>query len=458
MKKQTQILSVMSAAAFLALVQTPAGPAGLAYASDCGWTEENGAMVYYDEDGDLLTDTWHKEGNDWFYLNENGQITKEQKIDDYYLGTDGRMVRNAWVELTNDDDMDSPESPESYWYYFDEDGKAVTSNWLKQDGKFYYFDEDGHMLSGKTEIDGSYYYLGEEHDGSMKTGWILLEEHASNPDSGENWHYFNPNGKMTETQYDKKINGNYYTFIDGSMQTGWVRMPMEPAETAGGSAPATDSNAENPGETAPSISDYQYYGPEGDGKRASGWHTIEGVSGIHDTDETYTFYFRGGKALHSANEGNSLFTVDGKKYAFNHRGELQNGLQMITLDNGETASFFFGEDGAMKTGKQKIHNEETGEDENWFFYTEGEKRGQGYHGLRDNILYVNGKRCEASSDLKYAPAALDGVTYLVNTSGAIQKASAASTSSAKPELGRGHKDYKDAGGHIWTVDTNGIIH
>ena len=46
------------------------------------------------------------------------------------------------------------------------------------------------------------------------------------------------------------------------------------------------------------------------------------------------------------------------------------------------------------------------------------------------------------------------MTYLVGTAGNVQKASASSTSSEKPELGRGYKDIKDANGKIWTVDTN----
>ena len=254
---------------------------------------------------------------------------------------------------------------------------------------------------------------------------------------------------MIETQYDRKIDGNYYTFIDGKMQTGWVEMPE--AETA--AETASESNAD----AAPTIADFQYYGSEGDGKRASGWHTIEGIDGIHDTDETFTFYFRGGKALHSAAKGNQLFTVNGKKYAFNELGEMQTGQQIVNLSDGEIANFYFGDDGVMKTGKQNIYNEETGENDSWFFYTEGDRRGQGYHGLRDNTLYVYGKRQEATSDQKYAPAALGETTYLVNTSGNVQKASSSSTSAAKPELGRGYKDFKDNNGTIWTVDTNGIV-
>lgn len=449
MKKQTQMLAVLSATAFMAMLPTFIGQTGTVYAAECGWTEEDGSMVFYDEDGELLTDTWRKEGNDWFYLNEDGHVSLNQKIDEFYVGADGKMVKNAWIELANEEELDSPEAPASFWYYFDENGKSVTSNWLKQNEKWYYFDESGHMLTGKVNIDGSWYYLGNENDGTMKTGWIQLKENASTPDSEEGWYYFTKNGKMIETQYDRKIDGNYYTFIDGKMQTGWVEMPK--AETS--AETASESNAD----AAPTIADFQYYGAEGDGKRASGWHTIEGIEGIHDTDETFTFYFRGGKALHSASKGNQLFTVNGKKYAFNELGEMQTGQQIVNLSDGEIANFYFGDDGVMKTGKQNIYNEETGENDSWFFYTEGDRRGQGYHGLRDNTLYVYGKRQEATSDQKYAPAALGETTYLVNTSGNVQKASSSSTSAAKPELGRGYKDFKDNNGTIWTVDTNGIV-
>ena len=447
MKKQIQIAAVMSAAAFMTLLPSFAGQTGTAYAAESGWTEEDGSMVYYDEDGDLLTDTWRKEGNDWFYLNENGHISMNRKVDDYCVGSNGKMVKNTWIELANEEDMDSPEAPASFWYYFDHDGKAVTSNWLSQDGKWYYFDESGHMMTGKVNIDGSDYYLGEENDGIMKTGWIKIKENASNPDSSESWYYAGSNGKLVETQYDKKIDGAYYTFIDGKMQTGWVEMPKAAEEEA------TDSNAETP---APTVADFQYYAAA-DGKRADGWYTIEGINGIHGREETSTFYFKSGKALYSGTKGNELFTVNGKKYAFNELGEMQTGRQIVNLADGEIANFYFGDDGVMKTGKQSIYNEATGENENWFFHTEGEKKGQGFHGLRDNTLYVYGKRQEATSDQKYAPAVLNETTYLVNTSGTIQKATASSTSSANPELGRGFKDFKDVNGKVWIVDVNGIV-
>lgn len=443
MKKQMKFFAVMSAAAIMTLTPAMTGPLQTVYAAEYGWIEEDGEMVFYDEYGYPLTDSWKKEGDGWYYLDEDGHVSISRKIDDFYVGEDGKMVKNTWVELANEEDLDTPESPASFWYYFDENGKSVTSNWMKQNEKWYYFDESGHMTTGTVLIDGFTYYMGETNDGTMKTGWIQLEENASNPDAAENWHYFNDNGKMTETQYDKKIGDAYYTFIDGKMQTGWVRMPKEISE---------DNGAESM-----LISDYQYYGTSEDGKRANGWYTIEGIEGIHPADETYTFFFKNGKAYHASSAGNELFTIDGKKYAFNERGVMQTGRQVVTIEDGEIANFYFGEDGIMMTGKQSIYNSESGETENWLFHTDGEKKGQGYHGIKDNVLYIYGKRQDAASDQKYAPVVFQNVTYLVNTSGIIQKASASSSSLIKPELGRGCKDFKGTNGTTWVVDVNGIV-
>lgn len=441
MKKQTKIAAVLSAAAFMTMVS------GLpAYAASYGWVTEGDAKVYYDEDGYLTTDAWRKRGEDWYYLGENGQIVTDAKIDEYYVDSEGKMVTSAWVELKNEEDPDSPETPDTFWYYFEKDGKSAVSKWVKFDSKWYYFDESGHMATGKTEIDGATYYLGTEKDGAMKTGWIRLEENSHVPGSSESWYYFNSDGKMVKTQYDKKIDGNYYTFIDGKMQTGWVLMP------SGSNADATGSNA-----AVPNVTDYQYYGPAGDGKRAEGFHSIEGISGIHEADEMYTFCFKAGKPYVSTKKGNSLFTINAKKYAFSDLGIMQTGRQIVNVANDEIANFCFGADGIMKTGKQTIFNEETGETENWFFHTDGDKKGQGYHGLRDGILYVYGKRQDATAVQRYAPADLNGTTYLVGTAGNVQKASASSTSSEKPELGRGYKDIKDANGTIWTVNTAGVV-
>ena len=200
MKKQTKYFAVLSAAAIMALTPAFSGldHTGRVLAASYGWTEENGQLAYYDEDGYLTTDSWRKNGDDWYYLDEEGSIARNQKIDDYYVGEDGKMVKNTWVELQNEDEMDSPETPASYWYYFDKNGKSVISKWIKLNENWYYFNESGHMATGKTVIDGAVYYLGGETDGRMKTGWVKLEENASSPGASESWHYFNSDGRMVD--------------------------------------------------------------------------------------------------------------------------------------------------------------------------------------------------------------------------------------------------------------------
>ena len=284
MKKQTKIAAVLSAAAFMMMVS------GLpVYAASYGWVTEGDAKVYYDEDGYLTTDAWRKRGEDWFYLGEDGQIVKNAKIDEYYVDDEGKMVTNAWVELKNEEDPDSPETPDTFWYYFEKDGKSAISKWVKFDSKWYYFDESGHMATGKTEIDGATYYLGTEKDGFMRTGWIRLEENSHAPGASESWYYFNSDGKMVTTQYDKKIDGSYYTFIDGKMQTGWLLYNNTWYYLSESGAMVTGWIT---------LGDKAYY-LGGDGGMLTGWQNIDG--------QIYYLYPDGHKAV---NEVIDTFYVD----------------------------------------------------------------------------------------------------------------------------------------------------
>ncbi len=183
---------------------------------------------------------------------------------------------------------------------------------------------------------------------------------------------------------------------------------------------------------------------------------MEGAPEISEEGEAFIFYIKKGRPYYAA-AGVQVFTVDGRRFGFNERGELQTGLQSVITEDGQTANYYFGDDGVMKTGKQTIYDEDLGENQTWFFYTDGGNKGRGFHGVRDNNVYVQGLRLDADRDLRYAPAQLDGVSYLVGTNGAIQKASSSSRSAARPELGNGFKDVKDSNDKIWTVDVNGII-
>lgn len=457
MKKQVQFLAVLSTAAVMTAVAPgvfnaiPGFTQTAFAASKAGWIEEDGDLRYLDSDGYPITDTWKKKDNEWYYLDEDGVIARSSRVDEYYVDENGKRIYNQWISEDNEDWED--DAPESNWYYFGSDGKCAVSEWKVINNKNYYFNEDGHMQIGKLELDGFTYYLGEEGDGVMKTGWVQLENEDDTLDADMIWHYFDSKGRMVINEVDRKIDGNYYTFENGIMQTGWYLLPVpqtEAAENAEGAEAAPEENQE----LTHTIDSYQYY--EEDGKRAEGWYQIEGVPDISEDGEIFTFYFKKGRPYH-ASTGIQTFTINSRRYAFNTRGEMETGLQLVTTEDGRTANYYFGEDGVMKTGKQIIYNEDLDENQTWFFLTDGGNKGQGFHGVRDNNVYNQGLRLDADRDLRYAPVELDGIRYLVNASGTIQKASSSSKSEVKADLGKGFKDFKDANDKIWTVDTNGVI-
>ena len=440
MKKHLKLMAVLSAAGVLTAAAPELGilsAASTAYAKAAGWVEENGSLKFY-EDGDYYaTDSWKKYGEDWYYLDEDGEISTSKEIDEYYVDASGKRVTNQWVSVTNDNYWDSDDAPENFWHYYGKDGREVVSKWQKIDGKWYYFDDQGQMLTGKVEIEGGTYYLGDENDGAQKTGWFQLESADEDSENPLSWYYFDKDGAMVKDQVDKKIDGSYYTFVNGEMQTGWHKT----------------STAENT--TDNSAAGYEYYDPE-TGARVDGWREIEGISEISTEGELYWFYFKNGTPYFAEN-GIELFSVNSQKYGFNTKGEMQTGLCVVNLEDEAIANFYFGDDGVMKTGKQTIYNEDSDENQIWYFQTSGSKKGQGYTGILDDTVYEYGLRKEADTDLRLAPVSLNGVNYLVNTSGALQKASSTSKSSEKPELGAGYKDYKDSNDKVFVVNVNGVI-
>ena len=144
MRKQTKLVAVLSAAALLAV--------GASMTSFAGWEkDEDGIWHYYDSDDEMVEDEWRKDGSKWFYLDEDGNMATDTWVDDeYYVGSDGAMLKNAWIKTTPDDDVSDPDDDGDHWYYFDNKGKKVTDDDQKINGKTYYFDEDGEMSTDGT--------------------------------------------------------------------------------------------------------------------------------------------------------------------------------------------------------------------------------------------------------------------------------------------------------------------
>ena len=473
MRKQTKLVAVLSASALLAL-----GASMTSYAA--GWTEENGTWVYYDNDGYQVTDEWKRSGNYWFWLNSDGEMATNELIEDdgdyYYVDSNGAMVTNRWIQLENED-MDDENDSEYVWYYFQNNGKAYTASerdtvsFKTINGKKYTFDDEGKMLWGWIDGNGEritdeegwiegMYYCGTADDGAQVTGWAklhVLDEQVTERFDGSQdeeeqdyWFYFNSNGKRVEAEAEdgnyvtKTINGNKYAFDeDGVMAFEW-----------------NDGFATDDILPVASANEWQYYNDREAGNRAKGWFyevPSEGLNAdAYDDGSTKWFYAKNDGTLYA----NVIKTINGKKYAFNNKGEMLSGLQAIKFDangnivankaiddetdidvyvdvnstrygrdteNSYDAIYYFGsgDDGSMKLNNQNI--EIDGEVYNFYFVKSGENKGKAFgtatvnedyklssdatvgedgYAMKsrvydDKAIYTNGLKVTADSDLRY---------------------------------------------------------
>ena len=109
---------------------------------------------------------WKKENNYWYYY-ENGIALTNKWVKDsknwYYLGSDGKMLTSEWVKYKND------------WYYLGSDGKMLTSKWVKASKGWCYVGADGRMYSNRWLSDGGRSYFLRK-DGYMATGSVSIVE------------------------------------------------------------------------------------------------------------------------------------------------------------------------------------------------------------------------------------------------------------------------------------------
>ena len=442
MRKQTKLVAVLSAAALLAF-----GASMTSFAA--GWEkDEAGIWHYYDSDDELVTGEWKKDGGKWFYLDDDGDMLTDSWVDDeYYVGSDGAMYVNQWYKgFGDDDEQDDPEDDGEHWYYFGSRGKKTTEK-KKIGGKTYFFNPDGKMYWGWHEEDGAVYYLGSEDEGwRAESQWLWLEKPSLAHDTAnddefnyavpecydddncddEGWYWFQSSGKMYRDKKKKKINGNFFMFNEhGQMLYEWING----AEIALGSNARLDGAIEASKGKA-TIGDMLWYRENGsdsiDGSRPTGWFQIDGSEDVGTSDDTKWYYIKKGEAKHAGAEDtmhikdgkDEVFVkrekIDGKYFAFNEKGEMQDGLQFIN-----SAMYYFNSDGYQQTGKVSNVEEDDDETYNYYFTTKNAGNGKGYTGEKDGYLYWMGKRLEADDD--YKVFLVDNEYYLVNTKGKCQK-------------------------------------
>ena len=200
---------------------------------------------------------WTKAGNTWFYYDAQGNQVKNTWVGSYWIGSDGKMVTNSWVDggkyyvgsqgwwvKDAKKPADAQQSPEkktgwskngNSWYYYDAQGNQIKNAWVGS----YWIGSDGKMVTNSW-VDGGKYYVGSqgwwEKDAVKKTGWSQ---------TGNTWYLYDNEGNIVKNRWS----GNYWLGFDGKMVTNswvdggkyyvgadgkWVSDALKPGETRKG--------------------------------------------------------------------------------------------------------------------------------------------------------------------------------------------------------------------------------
>ena len=214
-------------------------------------------------------------------------------------------------------------------------GASMTSfaatGWVEEDGTWYFYDNDGNRVEDTWKKSGDNWYWLDAEDGGAMAVEKLVED-------DDDTYYVDANGVMVRNT--------------------WVKVVNEEQD-----------EDEDPAE-------YHYYYMQSNGKAYKA------------SDNSSSIRFR---------------TIDGKRYAFDDDGKMlygwvsEDGERQTEDDGWEGATYYLGnwDDGAMKTGWQKIYVHDNDEDDDleyWFnFKSNGKKR----RNDTDNEIKeekINGKR------------------------------------------------------------------
>ena len=163
---------------------------------------------------------WVQSGSSWYYYHQ-GQLVKNAWVGSYWLGADGKMVTNSWVDngryyvgtngvwdktvkkqvlLKSVENKVPTRGYSNGVYYVD----SKPANWWYDDGQAWYFFQNGKKLTGYGKDNaGTHYFV----NGKYANWWY---------NDGKDWYFFQ-NGKKL-TGYGKDNAGGHY-FENGKYLT-----------------------------------------------------------------------------------------------------------------------------------------------------------------------------------------------------------------------------------------------
>ena len=187
----------------------------------------------------LAAQGWVKTGTSWYFYNQNGTLARNAWSGNYWLGADGKMVTNAWVDngryYVGADGAwvkgaEKPAAPKPVvaqkqgwvqsggaWYFYNQ-GQIVRNAWVGS----YWLGADGKMATSAW-VDNGRYYVGENgvwvKDAKKPEAPKPVEKKQGWVKEGNTWYYFE-NGSVARNKW---IGSTYWVGADGKMATSaWV--------------------------------------------------------------------------------------------------------------------------------------------------------------------------------------------------------------------------------------------
>ena len=192
----------------------------------------------------LAAQGWVKTGNAWYFYKQNGTLTRNAWAGNYWLGADGKMLTNAWVDNgryyvdANGAWVKGAQKPAAAKPVTPKPAVAQKQGWVQSGGAWYFYHQ-GQIV--RNAWVGSY-WLGA--DGKMATSaWVdngryyvgpngVWDKNAKKPEApkpvekkqgwvkeGNTWYYFE-NGALARNKW---IGSTYWVGADGKMATSaWV--------------------------------------------------------------------------------------------------------------------------------------------------------------------------------------------------------------------------------------------
>ena len=177
---------------------------------------------------------WVQSGSSWYFYNNQGNAVRNAWQGNYWLGADGKMATNAWVDGgryyvgSNGLWVKGAQKPAevkkqgwvqngSVWNYYYQ-GNIVRNAWIGS----YWLGADGRMATNSW-VDGGRYYVGANGvwDKTVKKQEAPKPEVKKNGwvKEGNTWYYYE-NGALARNKW---ISNTYWVGADGKMATSsWV--------------------------------------------------------------------------------------------------------------------------------------------------------------------------------------------------------------------------------------------